>query len=59
MYRMNHSNDTGSLPFAPNMSIYTLYGVGKATERAYHYTLNDRSSMSDNHCVNDDLMYVL
>jgi phospholipid:diacylglycerol acyltransferase len=27
-----------SLPFAPNMTVYCLYGVGKPTERAYVYT---------------------
>ena len=25
------------LPFAPNMTIYALYGVGKETERTYFY----------------------
>jgi hypothetical protein len=25
------------LPYAPNLKIFCLYGVGKSTERAYHY----------------------
>ena len=28
---------TAPLPRAPNLKIYCLYGVGKPTERAYHY----------------------
>ncbi len=30
-----------SLPYAPNMKIYCMYGIGKGTERAYFYKKTD------------------
>ncbi|KAL7559038.1 hypothetical protein ACA910_016380 [Epithemia clementina (nom. ined.)] len=35
-----HDPTQTPLPHAPNMRIYCLYGVGRPTERAYHYKLN-------------------
>ncbi|KAK6462833.1 Lecithin:cholesterol acyltransferase-domain-containing protein [Scheffersomyces coipomensis] len=32
-----------ALPVAPNMKVYCFYGVGKPTERAYHYVEADPS----------------
>ena len=33
-----------ALPHAPNMTILCVYGVGRDTERAYHYSIPDKAS---------------
>ena len=43
-----HDVSRTQLPYAPNMKIYCLYGVGLDTERAYYYKRNTGDSGADN-----------
>lgn len=43
-----HDLSRTPLPYAPNMKVYCLYGVGLDTERAYYYKRNIGESSSDN-----------
>ena len=38
-----HDATQTPLPNAPDLNIYCLYGIGKPTERAYYYKLNDET----------------
>lgn len=45
-HRTWHDPTRTPLPYAPNMKIYCLYGVGLPTERAYYYKRNRADSVA-------------
>lgn len=56
-----HDISQTPLPYAPNMKIYCMYGVGIETERAYVYKRNpgeQRSFMDDNSSVGGSTLVV-
>jgi phospholipid:diacylglycerol acyltransferase len=54
-----HDLSRTPLPFAPNMKVFCLYGVGLDTERAYYYKRNTGENNADGQGATADPPFIL